>query len=67
MRSVTANSFVELIACDAKLFRPAGDVGCHLWIDLLRIMWPFYMLFMYGVGLARVLRRIVMLYGTKRT
>jgi hypothetical protein len=51
MRSVTANGFVELIARDAKLFRPVGDIGRQLWIDLLWIVRPFCVFFMYGVGL----------------
>jgi hypothetical protein len=60
MRSVTANGFVELIACDAKLFRPVGDIGRHLWIDLLRIVWPFCVFFMYGVGLVCFLYIVVL-------
>ena len=48
--AVTANSFMKLIAGNAKLFRPVRDVGCHLGIDHLRIVWSFYVLFMYCVG-----------------
>jgi hypothetical protein len=51
MRSVTTNGFVELIARNAKLFRPVGDIGRKLWIDLLWIVRPFCVFFMYGLGL----------------
>jgi hypothetical protein len=42
---------VELLACDAKLFGPIGDVGSHLGIDLFQVVRSFSMLFVYGVGL----------------
>ena len=60
LRSVTANGCVELIACDAKLFRPESDIGRQLWIDLLRIVWPFCVFFMYGVGLVCFLYIVVL-------
>ena len=39
--AVAANGFVELIASNSGLFGPVGNIGCHFWIDLFRIVWAF--------------------------
>jgi len=38
MGTVTADEFVELIAGDAELFGPVGDVGRHFGVDFLRVV-----------------------------
>jgi len=49
--AVTADERVELIACDAELFRPVGDVGRHLGVDLLGVVRAFGgMVFLDGMG-----------------
>jgi len=47
--SMAAYRFVELVAGDAKLFRPVGDVGGHLGVDLFGIVRALSVLFVEGV------------------
>lgn len=47
--SVTSDGFVEPVACDAKLFGPVGDVGCHLGVDLFRVVRTLDVIFMKSV------------------
>jgi len=47
--SMAADGFVELVAGDAKLFGPVGDVGGHLGVDLFEIVWALSVLFVEGV------------------
>ncbi|AXC14802.1 hypothetical protein ACPOL_5554 [Acidisarcina polymorpha] len=60
MGTVTANRFVELITGYAKFRGPVGDVGCHLWVYLFRIMRTLDVFLVECVGRVR-LRGIVML------
>jgi hypothetical protein len=48
--AVDADGFVELRAGDAKLFRPVGDVGGHLGIDLFGVVGACVSLGVLGVG-----------------
>jgi hypothetical protein len=36
--AVTADELVELVAGDAELFGPVGDVGSHFGVDLLGVV-----------------------------
>jgi hypothetical protein len=36
--AVTADEFVELVACDAELLGPIGDIGRHFRVDLLGVV-----------------------------
>jgi hypothetical protein len=36
--AVGPDGLVEDLAGDSELFRPVGDVGCHLGVDLVRIV-----------------------------
>ena len=54
MRAVTANCFMELVAGDAKRFGPVGNIGGHLRIDLLRIVWTFCMFLVNRMRLVRL-------------
>jgi len=47
--SMAAYGFVELVAGDAKLFRPVGGIGGHLGVDLFGIVRTFGVLFVEGV------------------
>ena len=49
MGSMATDDFVELVAGDAKLFRPECDVGGHLGVDLFGIVRTFSVLFVEGV------------------
>jgi hypothetical protein len=53
MGTVTANGFVELIPSDAELVGPVGNIRCHFWIDLFRIMWTLFVFFVNRVRLVR--------------
>jgi hypothetical protein len=48
--AVDADGFVELCAGDAKLFRPVGDVGRHLRIDLFGVVGACVSFGVLGVG-----------------
>jgi hypothetical protein len=49
--AVTADERVELIACDAELFGPVGDVGRHFGVDLLGVVRALGgVVFFEGVG-----------------
>jgi hypothetical protein len=48
--AVGADALVKLVAGDAELFRPVGDVGGHLGIDLFGVMRTFGVLFVASVG-----------------
>jgi hypothetical protein len=49
--AVTADEFVELVACDAELFGPVGDVGRHFGVDLLGVVRALGgVVFFEGVG-----------------
>jgi hypothetical protein len=48
--AVDADGFVELRAGDAKLFRPVGDVGGHLGIDLFGVVGACLRFGVLGVG-----------------
>jgi hypothetical protein len=49
--TVTADERVELVACDAELFRPVGDVGRHFGVDLLGVVRALGgVVFFEGVG-----------------
>ena len=54
MRAVTANCFMELVGGDAKRFGPVGNIGGHLRIDLLRIVWTFCMFLVNRMRLVRL-------------
>jgi len=47
--SMAADGFVELVAGDAKLFGPEGDVRGHLGVDLFGIVRTLDVLFVEGV------------------
>jgi len=47
--SMAADDFVELVAGDAKLFGPVGDIGCHLGVDLFRVVRALDVLFVERV------------------
>jgi len=47
--SMAADDFVELVASDAKLFGPVGDIGCHLGVDLFGIVRALDVLFVERV------------------
>ncbi len=49
--SVGADSVVELIAGNAELFGPVGNVGSHLWVNLFGVVRAFGVVFVEGVGL----------------
>jgi hypothetical protein len=36
--TVSADERVELVACDAELFGPVGDIGRHFRVDLLGVV-----------------------------
>jgi hypothetical protein len=49
--AVTADERVKLVACDAELLRPVGDVGRHLGVDLLGVVRALDgVVFFEGVG-----------------
>jgi hypothetical protein len=50
--AVTADKLVELVACDAELFGPVGDVGRHFGVDLLGVVRALggVVFFFEGVG-----------------
>jgi hypothetical protein len=72
MSSMTADCLMKLIACNAKLLGPVGDVGCHLGIDLFGIMRALGVIYMEGMGFMGfgcvvVLRhRVFPLFGSLR-
>lgn len=48
--AVGADGFVQLVAGDAELFGPVGDVGGHLGVDLFGIVRTLGLFFVDGVG-----------------
>jgi hypothetical protein len=48
--SVGADGFVKLVAGDAELFGPVGNVGGHLGVDLFGVVRTFGVVFVEGVG-----------------
>lgn len=49
--AVDADGFMELVAGDAKLVGPVGDVGGHFGVDLIGIVGALVVFFVEGVGL----------------
>jgi hypothetical protein len=63
--SVATDCFVELIAGDAELFGPIGDVRSHLGVDHFRVVRTFGVVFVesvriMGLGAVVVLRHCVL-------
>jgi hypothetical protein len=48
--AVDADGFVELVAGDAELFGPEGDVGGHFGIDFFGVVGAGGVVFVEGVG-----------------
>lgn len=48
--SMRADGFVELIAGDAELLRPVGDVRRHLGVDVFAVVGAFCVFFVESVG-----------------
>jgi hypothetical protein len=61
--SVAADRFVELVAGDAELFGPVGDVGRHLGVNLLGVVRAFSVILMYCVGFVGFGRVVVLGHG----
>ena len=58
--AVGANGFMQLVACDAKLFRPVRNIRRDLWIDLFRIVRALGVLLVNRMRLVNFCRMMVL-------